>query len=592
MSAGSSAAWSGSFESFGSFGSFGSGLHGKRDRRRRKKASQPAATKSVDDGKKRIFQCTFCTDTFRSKYDWTRHEKSLHLSLEKWNCAPLGPVIMDQSTGINTCVYCLATNPSTSHIENHGHRQCEEKGHEARTFYRKDHLRQHLRLMHGSELLPHMDAWKSVAANINSRCGFCDQRFTVWQDRVDHIAAHFKDGVKMASWRGCRGLDPAVAAHVLNAMPPYLIGVESKSTNPFTATNPSNPPLLDAIYDIGLNVENVATVADSLLPQAHPPVPSKATCWEILTIHLGTYVRSQAELGHNLSDEMLQREGRRILYGDPDDTWNQTAADNPEWLELFKKAHGLELIPTSIGGQGTYVPEDLEMYGDLGLRVPYSIQVTQSQPLLTERHSSTGTTSTTTRDDKGSSSSHSLPSAVTSGFQSCNPRGYTGHSSLVMPSDKVGHFETVRIPTFRPGVLGQEVKSGEWHTAFDYEGLANSTSGEQTHITATTTASAYINPTTMATTTASADMNVDMNVVSDTTRGIDGLTLQHHHPGLQAFTRNCYDNACNCYDKGDVDCPNRTTTMTMMPQQGMKAAATADSVAIDDFYFDNISFEI
>ena len=78
-----------SSQSHGSFGSFSSGLAGKKDRRRRRRPAQ-TATGKVGDDKKRIFQCTFCTDTFKSKYDWTRHEKSLHLSLEKWICAPLG----------------------------------------------------------------------------------------------------------------------------------------------------------------------------------------------------------------------------------------------------------------------------------------------------------------------------------------------------------------------------------------------------------------------------------------------------------------------------------------------------------------------
>ena len=78
-----------SSHSHGSFGSFSSGLAGKKDRRRRRKPS-PAMLRKPSDEKKRIFQCTFCTDTFKSKYDWTRHEKSLHLSLEKWICAPLG----------------------------------------------------------------------------------------------------------------------------------------------------------------------------------------------------------------------------------------------------------------------------------------------------------------------------------------------------------------------------------------------------------------------------------------------------------------------------------------------------------------------
>lgn len=78
-----------SSHSHGSFGSFSSSLAGKKDRRRRRRPA-PAPLRKSGDEKKRIFQCTFCTDTFKSKYDWTRHEKSLHLSLEKWICAPLG----------------------------------------------------------------------------------------------------------------------------------------------------------------------------------------------------------------------------------------------------------------------------------------------------------------------------------------------------------------------------------------------------------------------------------------------------------------------------------------------------------------------
>ena len=90
LSASTSAAFSQtSSHSHGSFGSFSSGLAGKKDRRRRRRPAPTRLTKAGDE-KKRTFQCTFCTDTFKSKYDWTRHEKSLHLSLEKWICAPLG----------------------------------------------------------------------------------------------------------------------------------------------------------------------------------------------------------------------------------------------------------------------------------------------------------------------------------------------------------------------------------------------------------------------------------------------------------------------------------------------------------------------
>lgn len=32
---------------------------------------------------------------------------------------------------------------------------------------------------------------------------------------------------------------------------------------------------------------------------------------------------------------MLQQEARRVLY-DSEDSWNQTIADNPEWLSAFR----------------------------------------------------------------------------------------------------------------------------------------------------------------------------------------------------------------------------------------------------------------
>ena len=331
------------------------------------------ARKSSDD-KKRIFQCTFCTDTFKSKYDWTRHEKSLHLSLEKWICAPLGPVITDPASGKKKCVYCDQLNPTEDHLESHNHRQCEEKGMDARTFYRKDHLRQHLRLMHGCEMTSFMENWKSVAVHINSRCGFCAQRFTVWQERVDHLTAHFKAGASMSEWKGCRGLDPVVAAQVTNAMPPYLIGVESKSPIPYSTTNRST--WREAMgCNFGMSERSIDQEIElhGVVEDSHNG-GGKATCWEILTIRLGKFANDMARQGTTITDEMLQAEARKILY-DSDDAWNQTAADNPEWLDLFKKAHGLQIIPNQIGGQGRQIPEDLETYGDLGLRIPFATQL-------------------------------------------------------------------------------------------------------------------------------------------------------------------------------------------------------------------------
>lgn len=356
----SSAAFSrGSSRSHGSFGSFSSSLVGKQDRKRRRRPLQATVPKQLDD-RKRIFQCTFCTDTFKSKYDWTRHEKSLHLSFEKWTCHAFGPVVDEK------CAYCGHDNPNKDHLDAHQHHQCEEKGVDARTFYRKDHLRQHLRLMHGCEMTVEMSSWKSTAANINCRCGFCAQRFSTWQERVDHLTAHFKAGAGMTQWRGCRGLDPAVAAQVTNAMPPYLIGGESKSPIPFSATNRSSWRQAETF------VEGGSPLLEDL--QGREEQEMQSTCWEVLAIRLGQFANQTTKDGITLTDEMLQQHARSVLYGS-DDSWNQTAADNPEWLDLFKKAHGLDFIPSTIGGEGRRVPEDLETYGDLGLRIPFAAQL-------------------------------------------------------------------------------------------------------------------------------------------------------------------------------------------------------------------------
>jgi hypothetical protein len=85
-----------------------------------------------------------------------------------------------------------------------------------------------------------METWKSEAQYIKSRCGFCGIDFDKWQDRVDHLAKEFRNGANMKNWKGCRGLDPHVAIHVTNAMPPYLIANESKSPFPFSASNSSS----------------------------------------------------------------------------------------------------------------------------------------------------------------------------------------------------------------------------------------------------------------------------------------------------------------------------------------------------------------
>ena len=183
----------GSHNSLNSLGN----LTKKNSRSRRRQTAK--APRYDHEKEKRPFKCTFCTDSFRTKYDWTRHEKSLHISLEKWICAPLGPVITSISTGLKECVYCGHINPTIDHIETHNHKECEEKGLLARTFYRKDHLRQHLRLVHECKIIDSMNGWKVSVDSIRSRCGFCSTWFDRWQDRVDHLAKHFRAGCSVSA---------------------------------------------------------------------------------------------------------------------------------------------------------------------------------------------------------------------------------------------------------------------------------------------------------------------------------------------------------------------------------------------------------
>jgi hypothetical protein len=252
-------------------------------------------------------------------------------------------------------------------------------------------------------MLDSMDVWKSEAAYIKSRCGFCKQDFTRWQDRIDHLAKHFRDGAQMNHWKGCRGLDPAVAAQVTNAMPPYLIGNESLSPFPFSASNESTwgqfrgtvGPGNDLEFRLAdgpnweslIGAEAIQEAMDTTMPDFegmltstapahgfpahHEPAatgfasnpfyesidyslhhsspsrssPGPVTCWEILTVQLGQFARDQMALGIIPTDEQLQVQARTVIYGD-EDAWNQTAADNTEWLELFKKAHGMPSTAT------------------------------------------------------------------------------------------------------------------------------------------------------------------------------------------------------------------------------------------------------
>ncbi|KAI1379508.1 hypothetical protein F4677DRAFT_409412 [Hypoxylon crocopeplum] len=211
-----------------------------RGRRRRRRAPPKRAEEGLSQPLK-TFQCTFCTETFRTKHDWQRHEKSLHLSLERWICSPDGPKTINPDNGIMSCVFCGDVNPDNAHVESHNFSGCIERTQEERTFYRKDHLRQHLKLVHNVKFLSWaMDKWRVASPEIRSRCGFCGIVLDSWTIRVDHLAEHFKTGNTMADWKGDWGFEAPVLEMVENSIPPYLIHDERNTPLPYRAT--SSPP--------------------------------------------------------------------------------------------------------------------------------------------------------------------------------------------------------------------------------------------------------------------------------------------------------------------------------------------------------------
>ncbi|GAP84795.1 putative C2H2 type zinc finger containing protein [Rosellinia necatrix] len=287
-SLGTSHSSGGSFASAFSNQSRGSSIpsfvRSNRGRRRRRRAPPKRADEQLTQPLK-TFQCTFCTETFRTKHDWQRHEKSLHLSLERWVCSPDGPRAVNGDSGLTSCVFCGEANPDDAHIESHNFSSCTERTPEERTFYRKDHLRQHLRLVHNVKFLPwSMDKWRVNSPAIRSRCGFCGVVLDSWTVRVDHLAEHFKTGNTMADWKGDWGFDAPVLEMVENSIPPYLIHDERQSPLPFEASQPS------------------------------AGTPTNA--YELLKMELQWWITNKTEqLGTAPSDAETQQEACRIVYG-------------------------------------------------------------------------------------------------------------------------------------------------------------------------------------------------------------------------------------------------------------------------------------
>lgn len=313
---------------------------------RRRRRTRPAFANTLNKRKaerKRAFQCTFCADTFGTKYDWQRHEKALHLPVDQWHCTPQGGIL--EMDGMGVCVFCQQQNVDLDHVERHNYSTCHEKSPEQRTFSRKDHLRQHLKLTHDVDYHPSMNKWRHSRAYLASRCGFCDANFKSWDERVDHVAEHFKNGADMIQWTGDWGFDPEIQCLVENAIPPYLLGHEWNTPDPWKTSN----AILESIED-----------EESLFS---PNVPNGLHRYNNLRHELITYLRDQIARGNHPSDQTIQDLARQIAYG-TNDRWDQTYADDPVWLRAIKHDAGLGPSSAMPDNNNTWLQTgDLPLFG-------------------------------------------------------------------------------------------------------------------------------------------------------------------------------------------------------------------------------------
>ncbi|KAL4745917.1 hypothetical protein BDW72DRAFT_198190 [Aspergillus terricola var. indicus] len=68
-------------------------------------AGQNPRKKQADTNALRRYCCTFCCDRFKTKYDWARHEKSVHVSLDAWYCAPFGTTVPEMHSNRRTAPF-------------------------------------------------------------------------------------------------------------------------------------------------------------------------------------------------------------------------------------------------------------------------------------------------------------------------------------------------------------------------------------------------------------------------------------------------------------------------------------------------------
>lgn len=158
---------------------------GSRRGRKRQHEISHSTTKSIfrkPSNPSRIYQCTFCTLDFEQRYDWKRHEESVHFPQKEWVCCPNGPVENSK------CVFCglVVGDAVEEHLKSHKSAACSEVPRAQRSFQRKDKLVQHIKQVHGCQAPTMMkEWWRRIERDVLLLCGFCSLELPDWKSRAE-----------------------------------------------------------------------------------------------------------------------------------------------------------------------------------------------------------------------------------------------------------------------------------------------------------------------------------------------------------------------------------------------------------------------
>lgn len=140
----------------------------------------------------------------------------------------------------------------------------------------------------------------------------------------------------MMQWSGTHGFEPHIEKLVENFIPPYLVGHERLTMDPYVA-RPRNIP--------GTEACSTDTGHDHSERDSVDRLNHDSNCWSRLESELANYVAEQKALGVIPTDKMLQDHARLQVYGTVEE-WDWTAADNQVWLDAFRCEQGISRTDT------------------------------------------------------------------------------------------------------------------------------------------------------------------------------------------------------------------------------------------------------